>query len=204
MALFGKKFRQLTAQALAADPAEMRALRQRILPPRGGRAAPVLRLETEADYRDAPLAIVSAFHADELTGDRADKLLDQVESAMDRRQAESARANADWKKWDANFLRGMVEGERMWGREPPAEFVRQVNADLIAMGEEPVPVRCGAAGEGAELVNNNENTSARRYATMEEREEAYRQFPHLAPKERLARLRAAQQEQQTNDRETGS
>ena len=75
----GRKFRRIAAAALTADPGEMRALIERILPPREAGAAPVLHIGTEADHRAAPAAIVAAFFAGKLTGGEAADLLRQAE-----------------------------------------------------------------------------------------------------------------------------
>jgi hypothetical protein len=121
----GRKFRRIAAAALIADPGEMRALIERILPPREEGAAPVLHIATQADHRAAPAAIVAAFFADKLTGGEAADLLRQAEDPA-----------------------SLQEGrERMV--DPLADAIR-------AWSE---PVRCGAAGESAALVNINENTS---------------------------------------------
>jgi hypothetical protein len=123
---YGRKFRRIAAQALAADPGEMRALIERILPPREACAAPVLHIETEADHRAAPAAIVAAFFADKLTGGEAADLLRQAEGPPSLKEGRERRVDP------------LAAAIRAW-REP---------------------ARCGAAGEGAALVNINENTSA--------------------------------------------
>ena len=76
---YGRKFRRIAAAALTADPGEMRALIARILPPRDAGAARVLHIETDAEHRAAPAAIVAAFFADQLTGAEAADLLRQAE-----------------------------------------------------------------------------------------------------------------------------
>src|SRR5262249_26905616 len=76
---FGRQFRRIAAQALTADPDEMRALIRRILPPRDDGTPPVLRLKREADRQRAPAVIVAAFFADVLTGDEAADLLRRTE-----------------------------------------------------------------------------------------------------------------------------
>jgi len=117
----GRKFRRLAAQALSADPGEMRALMRRILPPRGEDAAPVLRVESEADRRAAPAAIVAAFFAEEVTADEAAALLGQVGTKASREQVEQTRADRLRAEHDVRFLRGMADGDRFWGREPTPE-----------------------------------------------------------------------------------
>jgi hypothetical protein len=85
----GRKFRRIAAAALSADPGEMRALIERILPACGENGAPALRMATEADRRAAPAAIVAAFFADKLTGGAAVDLLRQAEdpAALKERRA---------------------------------------------------------------------------------------------------------------------
>jgi len=77
---FGKNFRRLLAQALAADEDEMRALVERVLP-RGKGGKRVLRLENEDDRRWLPLAIVAALSVDAITGDEVEDLKRQAKSA---------------------------------------------------------------------------------------------------------------------------
>jgi hypothetical protein len=157
----GRKFRRLAAQALSADPGEMRALRRRILPPRADGAAPVLRVETEADCQAAPAVIVAAFFADEITADEAIDLLRPVDTTAWREQAEQARRDAQRARWDAKFLRGLVEGPRLWGMEPPEGLLQRVNTQLAEMGEETIAApSCAAASDEAALVNIRKNTSA--------------------------------------------
>src|SRR5262249_51699790 len=133
----------------------------RILPPRGENAAPVLRVETEADDRAAPAVIVAAFFADQITADEAVNLLGQVGTKKSRERIEEARAAAVDRQFNITFSRNLIEGPRMWGIEPPLKLLRSVNKKLIAWGEEPYPEPCcDAASKGTELVNINENTSA--------------------------------------------
>jgi hypothetical protein len=158
---YGRKFRRIAAQALAADPREMRERMARILPPGEENAVPVLRVETEADDRAAPAVIVAAFFADRITADEAVTLLGQVGTRESLERVEEARKAAVMRQHDIRFFRGMVEGPRMHGMEPDPGLVRSINKQLIAWGEEPFDEPCcGAAGEGAALVNISENTSA--------------------------------------------
>jgi hypothetical protein len=155
------KFRRALARALLIDEGEKRALIERILP-RGEDGQRVLRLASEADRQTALLAIASAVSADAITGEQAEELLRRVESGEASKQAEQARETAKWVEWNADFLRGLVEGPRKyWGIEPDEEFVRSVNSHLAEMGKEPVPLaRCSAADESGGLANINENASA--------------------------------------------
>jgi hypothetical protein len=104
---FGRQFRRIAAQALTADPDEMRALMQRILPVREDGAAPALRLETEADCQMAPAAVVAAFFADAITGDEATDLLRQTENPAFRKQALQERR--------AGAAHPLAESIRAWG-----------------------------------------------------------------------------------------
>jgi hypothetical protein len=158
---YGRKFRRIAAEALSADPSEMRERMARILPPRGENAAPVLRVATEADDRAAPAVIVAAFFADQLTADEVVALLGQVGTKESLDRVEEARRAAVMRQMNIDFSRALIEGPRMWGIEPKPELLRSVNRKLIAWGEEPYPEPCGdAASEGNELVNISENTSA--------------------------------------------
>ena len=138
---YGRQFRRIAAQALTADPDEMRALMQRILPVREHGAAPALRLETEADRQVAPAVVVAAFFADAITGDEAADLLRQTENPAFRKQ---------------------IHEERRKAEDPLAESIRAWGA--VGRGEEPVnrdhrPVRSHWDAP-PQLVNNKENTSA--------------------------------------------
>jgi hypothetical protein len=158
---YGRKFRRIAAAALTADPAEMRASIERILPPRGENAAPVLRLETEEDHRTAPAAIVAAFFADKLTGGEAAILLGQVGTKESLARVAQARQAEVTRQRDIRFLRALVEGPRMWGNEAPLELVRSINMQLVKLGAEPFEMPCcGAASEGAAIVCISENTIA--------------------------------------------
>jgi hypothetical protein len=158
---YGRKFRRIAAEALSTDPEEIRERTARILPPRGANAAPMLRVETEADDRAAPAVIVAAFVADQITADEAVILLGQVGTKESRERVQAAQ-DAAWKRqFDIRFLRGLVEGPRIWGNECEPELLRSINKDLVAWGEEPYPEpRCDAASDDGELVNISENTSA--------------------------------------------
>jgi hypothetical protein len=90
---FGRQFRRIAAEALTADPDEMRALMQRILPACDS-APPVLRLKSEADCQRAPAVIVAAFFADAITGDEAADLLRKTEDPAFRKQVLQDRENA--------------------------------------------------------------------------------------------------------------
>ena len=147
---FGRQFRRVAAEALTADPDEMRALMQRILPAREEGAAPVLRLETEADYKMAPATIVAAFFADAITGDEAADLLRQTEDPAFRKQALQERRGAEDPL--ADFLRDCKEDTEKYQARVAEMFAR--------WQRESAAERCSAANEAGGLVNNNENTSA--------------------------------------------
>jgi hypothetical protein len=158
---YGRKFRRIAAEALSMDPKDMHERMARILPPRGENAAPVLRVETEADDRAAPAVIVAAFFADQITGNEAVTLRSQVETKESLERVEKAQSDAVMRQMDVRFSRGLIEGPRMWGIEPTPELLRSINKNLVEWGEEPFPEPCcAAASEGAELVNISENTSA--------------------------------------------
>jgi hypothetical protein len=158
---YGRKFRRIAAEALSTDPEEMRERMARILPPREENATPVLRVETEADDRAAPAVIVAAFVADQITADEAVTMLSQVGTKESRERVEEAQHAARRRQFDIRFLRGLVEGPRIWGNECEPELLRSINQDLIAWGEKPYDEPCcDAASEGAALVNISENTSA--------------------------------------------
>jgi len=143
----GRKFRRIAAQALSADPGEMRALIERILPPRDGGAPPVLHIETAAEHRAAPAAIVAAFFADKLTGGEAAELL---------RQAEDPASLQEVRAWTVDPLADAI---RAW-REGAASAELEAQGDRhggVTAGE---PARCGAAGAGGALVTIRQNTSA--------------------------------------------
>jgi len=147
---YGRKFRRIAAEAFSTDPAEMRERMARILPPRGENAAPVLRVESEADDRAAPAVIVAAFFADQITADEAVSLLAQVGTKESLARAEQAETAAVLRQMNIRFSRNLIEGPRIWGIEPPLKLLRSVNRKLIAWGEEPYPEpRCDAASEGA-------------------------------------------------------
>jgi hypothetical protein len=115
----GRKFRRIAAQALTADPGEMRALIERILPPRADGAAPVLHIETEAEHRAAPAAIVAAFFADQLTGGEAADLLRQAEGPPSLKEGRERRVDP------------LADAIRAWGEgaasaEPEAQSDRPV------------------------------------------------------------------------------
>jgi hypothetical protein len=138
---YGRQFRRIAAQALTAEPDEMRASIARLLPPREDGGARVLRLETEADCEMAPAVVVAAFFADLITGDEGASLLAQ---ALDR------------------ATRKRVQQERRAAEDPLAKSIRAWRAG--ARGEEPVnrghrPVRSHWDAP-PQLVKNKENTSA--------------------------------------------
>jgi hypothetical protein len=151
---YGKKIRRLAAQVLSADPDEMRALRQRLLPPRGDEGAPVLRIKSEADRTAAPAAILSAVLADEITAEEADDLMQRAERPQGRTQAQQDRPYWIDPPPELSHLspEELRQAGYLWRPEldPLADAIR-------AWGE---PVHCGAARERAALVNINENTSA--------------------------------------------
>jgi hypothetical protein len=147
---YGRQFRRIAAEALTADPDEMRALMQRILPAREHGAAPALRLETEADCQMAPAAIVAAFFADAITGDEAADLLRQTENPAFRKHALAERRAVAADLMPA-FFRAIKE-ETQKHRAHAAEV-------LARWGRESAAERCSAANEAGELAKNKENTS---------------------------------------------
>jgi hypothetical protein len=152
---YGRQFRRIAAQALTADPDEMRASMERILPPRES-GAPALRLETEVDYKIAPAVIVFAFFADALTGDEAADLLRQTENPAFRKQA----------------MRGprkdpLAASIPSWGAPARGEIdvtVRNARPARSHWDAPPMFLRDGVWVR-EELVNNNENTSAQPQGT---------------------------------------
>ena len=143
---YGRQFRRIAAQALTADPDEMRAAMRRMLPPREN-GAPALRLATEADCKEAPAVIVFAFFADALTGDEAADLLRQALSPAFRKEVPQ-RLRED----------PLARSIRAWGAglpEPPGSNPAPLP---------PVYLR-PASGEAGGLVKNNENTSAQPHPT---------------------------------------
>lgn len=136
---FGKSFRRLLAQALAADEDKMRALIERLLP-RGKDGKRVLRPENDADCQLLPLAIVAALSTDAITGDEAEEL---------------KRLAKDTKPTQLPF----------WDDTPP-ELVHLSPLEHIRLGYAPPPGptfpswRRDAAKNGTAIVNNNENTMA--------------------------------------------
>jgi hypothetical protein len=152
---FGRQFRRIAAEALTADPDEMRALIARLLLPRADGTAPVLRLETEADYKIAPVVIVAAFFAYALSGDEAVDLLRQTEDPRFRKQALQDPA-------DAYAMWGPISLDSDW--RDRAGLPRLDTAPTIdfppwgpPLSDTAGPDTAPAAGE---LVNNNKNTSA--------------------------------------------
>ena len=127
---FGRQFRRIAAQALTADPDEMRLSIACILPPREDGGGRVLDLKSEADCELAPAVIVAAFFADLISGDEAADLL--------------ARA------MDPAFRKKVLEDRGYtyapWG--PPISF------------GDPTETARNAAKYAAALVKNNGNTSA--------------------------------------------
>jgi hypothetical protein len=150
----GRKFRRIAAAALTADPGEMRALIERILPPREEGAAPVLHIGTAADHRAAPAAIVAAFFADKLTGDEAAALL---------RQAEDPASLTEGRAWTVDPLADAI---RAW-REGAASAELEAQGDRHARVTAGAPARCGAAGAGGALVSIRQNTSAAENAVQQ-------------------------------------
>jgi hypothetical protein len=149
---YGRQFRRIAAQALTADPDEMRELIARILPPRADGAAPALRLETDADYKIAPAVIVFAFFADALTGDAAADLLRQTEEPAFRKQALHAPRKDPFEDMHWGPVgRGEIDVARpATGNARPARSHWNARPMFLRDG---VWVR-------EELVKNNENTSA--------------------------------------------
>jgi hypothetical protein len=156
---FGRQFRRIAAEAITCDREEMRALIERMLPPRDD-GARLLRLETEADYKRAPAVIVAAFLDDALTGDEGADLLRKTEDPAFRWQAQNE--SSDYGRYGPIVLtpgwRNPVTGlpyspptrgidYPLWG--PPLSSV-QDGAEMS---------RCNATNETVALVNNNENTS---------------------------------------------
>jgi hypothetical protein len=160
---YGRQFRRIAAQALTADPDEMRALIARILPARDDGAPAKLRVRSEADRQRAPAVIVFAFFADALTGDEAADLLRQTENPAFRKQAQHDGEDDTYARFGPISLtpgwraaRGLPPADPApdvfdptWG--PPIFSVDRAEADRP---------RGGAANAAGELVKNNENTSA--------------------------------------------
>jgi hypothetical protein len=147
---YGRQFRRIAAEALTADPDEMRGCIARLLPPREGGAAPVLRLESEADYQRAPAVIVAAFFGDAITGDEAADLLRQTENPAFRKQALAERRAVAADLMPA-FFRAIKE-ETQKHQAHAAEVLARWERESAAE-------RCSAANKAGELVKNNENTS---------------------------------------------
>jgi hypothetical protein len=145
----GKSFRRLLAQARTADQGEIRALIERILP-RGEGGARVLRLKTDADRREAPLAIAAALATDAITGDEAEEL---------KRQAVAERTQARRSFWDDT--------------PPDLVALSPLERRRLGYGQRPgvlFPPWRDAAKSGPAIVNNNENTMTERSATRPLRE----------------------------------
>jgi hypothetical protein len=149
---FGRQFRRIAAEALTADPDEMRALIARILPARDDGAPRVLRLTSESDYQRAPAVIVAAFFFDTITGDEAADLLRKTEDPAFRKPPPPDDAYVRWgpialdPEWRKQ--RGLPPCDRTWpmGDYPP--------------WSSPISHHADAPRESEELVNNKENTSA--------------------------------------------
>jgi len=133
---YAKKFRKLAGQALSRDEAEMRALIARILPP-GEDGTRVLRLETEAYQRDAPMVIIGAVTADAITGEEAEELLRQAKTAP---SVQSRRAEEYWE-----------ETCRRWTAIAAAERARRIAATKAAENTM-APADGDAAGSSAETA----------------------------------------------------
>ena len=185
---FGRQFRRIAAEAITADPDEMRARIKRILPPRDDGTPPVLRLKREADRERAPAVIVAAFFADAITGDEAADLLRKTEDPAFRKQPPED-PGSDFGKYgpislDPEWRRqmGLPPLDRepeidddypRWGppishaqdvtatgdSTPELEEYRALHTKLVARWEREATERRSAAKEAAELVKNNENTS---------------------------------------------
>ena len=80
----GQKIRRLINRANATDADEMRRRIGRILPPRGERPVPLLRLDSAADARMARGAIIAAFLAGEITAAETQGLMDAVDESVGR------------------------------------------------------------------------------------------------------------------------
>ena len=160
---FGRQFRRIAAEALTADRDEMRALVERLLPPRDDGAPPVLCLERETDRQRAPAVIVAAFFADAVTGDEAADLLRQTEDPAFRKQPLQDQVDNTY------GLYGPIALDPEWRRRaglPPR--APRPEMDYPPWGP-PVShntgrdatdtARCSAVNEAGGLVNNKENTS---------------------------------------------
>jgi hypothetical protein len=135
---FGKNFRRLLRQALAADEDKMRALVERVLP-RGKDGKRVLRPENDDDCQLLPLAIVAALSADAITGDEAEELKRQAKDAKPIKQP-------------------------FWDDTPP-ELLRMNPLERIRLGYPSprgvqFPPWRDATKTDTAIVNNNENTMA--------------------------------------------
>jgi hypothetical protein len=160
---YGRQFRRIAAQALTADPGEMRALIARILSAGEGGAAPVLRLETDADYKIAPAVIVFAFFADALSGDAAAALLRETENPALRKQARHDGVDDTYAMFGPISLtpgwrdpRGLPRSDTAPGIDFPP-WGPPISSNI---GRDADTTRCSAAKEAGGLVKNNENTSA--------------------------------------------
>ena len=141
---YGRQFRRIAAAALTADPEEMRALMERILPLRED-GARVLRPATEADCKAAPAVVVFAFFADVLGGDEAADLLAQAANPAMLKQVEQQRGAA---------RRLLAES---WPQPHDWELVVQGDRLVRVPRGTTAAARCDAANDTGELVNNNEN-----------------------------------------------
>jgi len=147
---FGRQFRRIAAEALTADPDEMRALIARILPARDDGAPPALRLTSTADCERAPAVIVAAFFADAITGEEAAELLARTMDPATRKQVQQERHEAEDRAW------------RWSDARPTLEEYRAEHPELVARWEREAAERRNAAKMAGALVNNNENTSGTR------------------------------------------
>ena len=165
----GKSFRRLLAQARTADQGEIRALIERILP-RGEGGARVLRLKTDADRREAPLAIAAALATDAITGDEAEELKRQAENPPKRPWWEDPPPGFErlspQERREAGYVRPLeddplADAIRAWGEFARSRETKPTAPAVPGDRDEMDRPCCNAAGEGGALENINENASAR-------------------------------------------
>jgi hypothetical protein len=157
---YGRQFRRIAAQAITADPDEMRLSIACLLPAREDGGARVLDLKSEADCELAPAVIVAAFFADLISGEEAANLLRQTENPAFRKQPLRDQRD-DYARY------GPISLDPEWRRRaglPPAAPAPALDYSLwgpplSSVQDTAQMSRCSAAKSAVGLVNNNENTS---------------------------------------------
>ena len=148
---YGRQFRRIAAQALTADPDEMRVLIECILPAREDSGVRALRLKSQADCDRAPAVVVAAFFADAITGDEAAHLLAHATNPATRKQVQQERREAE---------DPLAKSIRAWREaRPKFDEYRAQHPELVARWEREAAERRSAAKKAAALVNNKRNTS---------------------------------------------